>query len=274
MLGGAAFWNATPDEAAEAFSEALDRGVNHLDIAPTYGVAEQVVGPLVPAVRHRLFIGEKTGRTHPDGIRAQLDTTLERLGTDHVDLYQAHGVTDLDDLDGRDGAFEAILAARDEGSCRFVGVTGHDLGAPRAHAEAVRRYDLDTVMFPVYPRLWADEAYRSDAEALLALAAERDLGIMVIKACAARPWGERTPTSDPWYEPVTEPTEVSRGVRFALSTPGVHAFCTPGDLAVTRRALDAAEAYDPLDDDARAGAVADMATEDHIFPLADMARRR
>ena len=50
ILGGAAFWRATPDEAAQSFALALDRGVNHLDIAPSYGAAEDAVGPLVPAV--------------------------------------------------------------------------------------------------------------------------------------------------------------------------------------------------------------------------------
>ena len=133
-------------------------------------------------------------------------------------------------LDERGGAAEAILAARDEGLTRFVGVTGHDLGAPAAHLEALRRYDLDTVMFPVYPAVWADPVYRADAEALLGECAARDAGVMAIKAVARRPWGDQAPFADSWYEPWAEPGTVARGVGFALSTPGVHAFCTPGDL--------------------------------------------
>ena len=272
ILGGAAFVDVTPDVAAERVQLAIDRGVNHLDIAPTYGRAEELVGPLIPALRDQLFIGEKSGRHHPDGVRAQLETTLERFGTDHVDLYQAHGVTDLDDLDGRDRAFEAILRARDEGLTRFVGVTGHDLGAPRAHLEAVRRYDLDTVMFPVYPRVWADPTYRADAEALLDECAARDVGVQVIKAVAHRPWGDRAKTSDPWYEPFTDPAEVARGVRFALSTPGVHAFCTPGDVDVLVTALDAAEANTPMDDDERGSAMGEMLDAPLIFPLREHAK--
>jgi predicted aldo/keto reductase-like oxidoreductase len=251
---------------------AVDRGVNHIDIAPAYGKAEEVVGPLIPGLRDQLFIGEKTGRHHPDGVRAQLETTLERFGTDHVDLYQAHGVTDLDDLDTRDGAFDAIFRARDEGLTRFVGVTGHDLGAPRAHLEAVRRYDLDTVMFPVYPRVWADPAYRADAEGLLDECTSRDVGVQVIKAVAHRPWGDRAKTSDPWYEPFTEPADVARGVRFALSTPGVHAFCTPGDVDVLVTALDAAEAFTPMSDSERDTAIGAMHDAPVIFPLRDHAK--
>ncbi len=95
------------------------------------------------------------------------------------------------------------MAARDEGLCRFVGITGHNLTTPAAQLEALRRYDLDTVMFPVNPRLWADPAYRHDAEALLAEAEARDVGVMAIKAVAARPWGERPHTATTWYEAYT-----------------------------------------------------------------------
>ena len=101
VLGGAAFWACTPEEAEAAFHLALDRGVNHLDIAPSYGQAEVVVGPHVPAVRDRLFVAGKSDRANPDGVRAHLERTLERLGTDHLDLYQLHGVTSLDVLDER-----------------------------------------------------------------------------------------------------------------------------------------------------------------------------
>jgi len=256
ILGGAAFWDATPEQAGEGFSAALDAGVNHLDIAPSYGDAERVVGPLVPPVRDRLFVACKTTRRNPDGVRAQLEESLERLGCDSFDLYQLHAVTDMDELETRVEAAEAILRARDEGLCRFVGVTGHDLGAPAAHAEAVRRWDVDTVMFPVNARMWAEPQYRDDAEALLALAAERDLGVMAIKAAAARPWpdgAERWATT--WYEPHRQQADLERGIRFALSTLGVHAFCTPGDRHLLPRALDVANSYAPLDDGERTRAL-------------------
>lgn len=271
ILGGAAFWGTDEEETEIAFGLALDAGVNHLDIAPAYGAAEQVVGPLVPVVRDRLFVACKTGRKNPDGVRAQLETSLERLGCDAFDLYQIHGVTDLDDLETRRGAAEAILAARDEGLCRWVGITGHDLGAPTAHAEAVRRYDLDTVMFPVNPRFWADADYRHDAEALLELAAERDLGVMAIKAGAARPWGDRERWATTWYEPHADDPELELGIGFALSTPGVTAFCTPGDVAVLRRALRLAAEFEPMDADEREAVSAEMASEPLLSPLVELA---
>ena len=272
ILGGAAFSVASEYDAAAGFRAAIDAGVNHLDIAPSYGHAEQLIGPLLAPVRDRMFVACKTGRHSADGVRAQLEESLTRLQCESFDLYQLHGVTDLEELDRRVDAIGAILRARDEGLTRFVGITGHNLTTPVAQAEAVRRWDLDTVMFPIYPRLWADSAYRRDAEALLELAAARDLGVMVIKAAAARPWTSPDRSSrdaTTWYDPYRSDAEVARGVRFALSTPGVHAFCTPGDLRVLRTALAAAAAVgDPaMTDEERRAAIDATSAEPVIFPI-------
>ncbi len=267
VFGGAAFWDADPDTTAAAFEMAMAAGVNHLDVAPQYGRAEELLGPSIPPVRDRLFVGCKTLRHSAAGVRAQLEESLRLLHCDHVDLYQLHAVTDLDELDARSEAVAAILAARDEGLCRWVGITGHELSAPAAHLEALHRYDLDTVMFPVNPRLWSDPVYRLDAEALLEYATAHDVGVMAIKSVAARPWAGRPRTASTWYEPYTDPKDVRRGVRFALSTPGVHAVCTPGDLGVLALALQAAATAVAMGDDERQAAVASAAGEPDIFPM-------
>ena len=281
ILGGAAFWMATPDEGASGLQRALRRGVNHLDIAPQYGNAEAAVGPAIPAVRDQLFVAAKTLRSNPDGVTAQFDESRRRLGCEVLDLYQAHAVTTIEELDDRGPAIERILQLRAEGACRFAGITGHDLTVPRTHLEALRRYDLDTVMFPIYPRLWADPVYREAAEELLAVCRQRDLGVMIIKATARRPWADRRPLTDvvagdpatadrwatSWYEPQADDAALARGIAFALSTPGVHGFCTPGDVALLPRVLDAADAYAPLSDRARDEAITAMADEQVIFPI-------
>jgi aryl-alcohol dehydrogenase-like predicted oxidoreductase len=265
ILGGAAFSDADPATTESAFLTALEAGVNHLDVAPHYGRAEALLGPLIPAARDRLFVACKTLRHGAAGARAQLEESLTVLRCDRFDLYQLHAVTDLVELDARTGAVEALLAARDEGLCRWVGVTGHGLGAPAAHLEALRRFDLDTVMFPVNPQLWSVPAYRRDAEALLAQAGEHDIGVMAIKALAARPWGDRVPTAATWYEPFTRSDEVAVGVRFALSTPGVHAFCTPGDTVGLTTVLAEADAPAPMGQAERDEAMAAATGEPSIF---------
>ncbi len=269
ILGGAAFWTGTPADAEHGLHLALARGVNHLDIAPQYGDAEALVGPLVPAVRDRLFVAGKTLRANVDGVRAQLDETRRLLGCEVLDLYQAHAVTTVDELDRRSPAIELMLSLRDAGVVSHVGITGHDMTVPGTFLEALRRFDLDTVMFPVYPAVWADPVYRTDATELLDVCAARDLGVMAIKAVARRPWttprSERAPS--PWYEPWTEPAEIERGVGFTLSTPGVHAFCTPGHLPLLPAVLDAADAFQPMDPAAYDDAIASMADVPVIFPI-------
>lgn len=282
VLGGAAFWDtATPEDARPHLEAAVAAGVNHLDIAPQYGAAERVVGPWVPGLRDRLFVAGKTLRANPDGVVAQFDDTRRLLGCEQLDLYQAHGVVDVAALDARSDAIDRIMALRHEGATRFAGITGHDLTAPATFLEALRRWDLDTVMFPVYPRLWADARYRSDAEELLAVCAERDVGVLAIKAVARRPWADGLPLTaklegDPatadrwalsWYEPVGTDAAIARGIGFALSTPGVSAFCTPGDLGLLPRVLAAAEAAAPMSAEDREAAVAAMADEPVIFPI-------
>ena len=270
ILGGAAFAMDSPEEAGALLHEALDAGVNHLDVAPGYESAERAVGPHLKDIRQRLFLACKTAETERDWALRRLDRSLERLQVDKLDLYQAHGVTSLEVLDQRDEAFEVILEARDRGLTKFVGVTGHDLGAPAAHLEAIRRYDLDTVMFPVYPAVLADDDYRADVDALLAECAERDVGVMAIKAVAWRAWGDRTPDALSWYEPHRSDEAIERGVRFALSTPGIHAICTPSDPATARRAISAASRYEPLTSAEHADAIVD-ADRETIFPLVEKA---
>lgn len=267
ILGGAAFWDGDPERAAVGVEAALEAGVNHLDVAPQYGAAQAVLGPLIGPIRDRLFVACKTLRRNAFGVRAQLEESLTLLHCESFDLYQLHAVTDVAELDSRADAFEAVLAARDEGLVRWVGITGHEHTAPAAHREALRRYDLDTVMFPVNPRLWSDREYRRDAEGLLEETGRRDIGVMAIKAAAARPWNSRTPTATTWYEPYSSAHEVSRGVGFALSTPGVHAFCTPGDVDILPVALAAAAAARPWSSEERSEAMAAVSAEPSIFPM-------
>jgi aryl-alcohol dehydrogenase-like predicted oxidoreductase len=282
VLGGAACWAASPDEAGAWLESACERGLNHLDIAPQYGAAEAVVGPHLAARRADLFVAGKTLRANPEGVQDQFDNTRRLLNADVMDLYQAHAVTTLAELDRRSEALERILRLRERGQTRFAGITGHDLTVPVVFLEALRRYDLDTVMFPVYPAVWGVPAYREPAEELLAVCHERDIGVMAIKAVARRPWADgrnlaeatggdgaadaRWATS--WYEPAATDEAIGRGVNFALSTPGVHAFCTPGDIGLLPRVLDAADRYAPLSAEERRSATDAMSSEELIFPMA------
>ncbi len=271
ILGGAVFFKDSPETAEVFFHEAINAGINHLDIAPGYGLAERAVGPHLQKVREKIFVADKTGEIEESWAKKRLEKTLTRLQVDYLDLYQAHGVTSVEELDKRSEAFEVILNAKEQGLTRFIGITGHDLGAPKAHLEAIRRYNVDTVMLPIYPRVWADPVYRADTEKLFAECADRDVGVIAIKAVAWRPWGERQPDAMSWYEPQRTKSEIERGINFALSTPGVDCFCTPSDLNTARLAIESARNFISLTENEHAAVIEEVETDEIIFPLSEHA---
>src|SRR5581483_5139664 len=114
IFGGAALWDASQADADRAIEEIIKAGVNHIDIAPSYGKAEVLVGPWMPRIRQDFFLGCKTlQRTHA-GAWEEFQRSLERLRTDHFDLYQIHSITKMEELDqvlAPGGTLDAILDA-------------------------------------------------------------------------------------------------------------------------------------------------------------------
>lgn len=248
-LGTAAIGKVDQATADRAIQTALDAGVNHVDVAPSYGEAERRLAPWMPRIRDRIFLGCKTRERAREAAKAELGRSLERLGVDRLDLYQLHAVSKLADLDActaAGGALEALVEARREGLVRWLGITGHTHDAPATQLEALRRFDFDTVMFPLNFVLWAIPEYRRDAEALLAACRAREVGVHVIKSVAKDPWGDRPRTHATWYEPFTDPATIDRAVAFVLSQP-ITTLCSVGDVTVLPTVLAAAERYRPLD---------------------------
>lgn len=258
-LGCAAIGRVDQATADRAIQTALDHGVNQIDVAPNYGEAELRLKPWLPQIRDRVFLNCKTRQRTREAAWADLHRSLERLGTDRLDLYQLHAVSKMDILDectAPGGAVEALIEARDQGIVRWIGITGHTHDAPSVHLEALRRIeDFATVMFPLNFVLWSIPEYRRDAEALLAECQRRDVGVHIIKTAAKDPWGDRPRTHSTWYEPFTDPAILDQAVAFNLSLP-VTTLCSTGDVTVLPLFLEAAERYRPLDAAAEANLVA------------------
>lgn len=257
-FGAAALKDADPATAERALELALASGVNQIDVAPRYGKAESLLGPLLPAVRGRVFLGCKTAERTKEAAWAQLNRSLETLRTDRLDLYQLHAVKRLDDLDactGPGGALEALIQAREQGLVRYLGITGHTHDAPATHAEALRRFDFDTVMFPLNFVLYAVPTYRRDYERLLALCKQRDVGIHIIKSVARAPWEDRPREYTTWYRPFDDQPTIDRAVGFVLSQP-VTTLCSAGDVTILPKVLAAAERFRPQSDGEQADLLA------------------
>jgi len=264
ILGGATFSSLSQAEADEGIEMALEHGVNHFDVAPTYGEAELRLGPWVEKMRDKLFLGCKTGKRDRQGAAGELQRSLERLRAESSDLYQLHGMTTRDDLDaavGPGGAIEALLDAREKGLTRHIGITGHSAAIL---LEALRRFDFDTIMFPLNLVLYADEEYRANTKALLAMAAERNAGVMCIKSIAKRSWGAREHSYRTWYEPFDDQGSIDHAVWFVLSQP-VTGIPHASDLRLMRRVICAAGRCKPMSEREQAALVPEASEYESIF---------
>jgi aryl-alcohol dehydrogenase-like predicted oxidoreductase len=248
IFGAAAFWEISQAEADRVMEMVIAAGVNHIDVAPSYGQAEERVGPWMPRERNRFFLGCKTTERTMEGAWEEMQASLKRLQTDHFDLYQLHAVNSFEELDlvtGKEGALEAAVNARQEGLTRFIGITGHGVDAPAIYLEALKRFDFDSILFPLNFVQMADPKYRSDAEALIAECRRKDVGTMVIKTITKGPWKDDAKWASCWYEPFTDTDAIQRAVNFALSYE-VTGLCTVGDIHVLPKVLEACEKITPL----------------------------
>ena len=253
IFGGAAFSKITQEEADRVIEQVIEAGVNHIDIAPSYGQAEERVGPWMPRERQRFFLGCKTQERTKEGAWNELRQSLQRLQTETFDLYQFHAITKMEELDAvtmKGGALEAFVEARERGLFKYIGITGHGVNAPQIYLEALRRFDFDSVLFPLNFVQLANPEYRKYAEELIAQCKAKDVGTMIIKSITRAPWGEHPHTATTWYEPFEKMDDIQRAVNFALSYE-VTGVCTAGDTRVLPLMLKACENFVQLNESER-----------------------
>ena len=250
-FGTAGIGRVSQEVADRAVEQVLEHGVNHIDIAPTYGEAMERMAPWMPKLRDSMFLGAKTRERTRELAGANIESCMSRLGVESFDLFQLHSVGTMEDLDkvtGSGGALEALVELRERGLTRWLGITGHGPDAPRVHLEALRRFDFDTVMFPLNATLYRNAEYREHAEELLSVANQRDVGIHTIKMLARGGWGDRDREHTTWYDPHREQSEIDSALWWLLSQP-MHTAPSVGDVELLPRALDAAQRFSPLSND-------------------------
>ncbi len=236
IYGAAALSDVSQDVADQSIQEALDGGINHVDVAADYGEAELRLGPWMSQIRDRIFLATKTGLRDREPAWQQINDSLRRLQTDRVDLLQLHAIGDLEELDaatGPDGALSAAIRAEEEGLVGAIGITGHGHHAAATHLEALRRHPFATVLTPLNPVLWRDDAYRADYDALVDEVRRQDVGLMTIKTVSRRNWPDgREHSHATWYEPYADQARVTAAVSWVLSHPEVTGIPTAGDVGL------------------------------------------
>ena len=245
LFGGAAFHPTTEQDVADRTLEVLlAHCVNHIDTARSYGRgnSETLIGTWMGNHREKFFLATKTSQRTREGAQEHLATSLGQLQVDQIDLIQMHGLTNEEQWEtamGPNGALEALVAARDRGQVRFIGVTGHGLATPSMHAKSLERFPFDSVLFPYNYVLAQDSEYDEDVQRLLELCSERQVAVQIIKSIARRPWAGGEPDEGPWYEPLEEPADIQLAVDFVFGMGDVF-INTVSDVVLLPHVLDAA----------------------------------
>ena len=239
-FGGIVVMNADPKQAARAVADAVESGVNYFDVAPSYGDAEVKLGPALKPYRKDAFLACKTGRRDRAGAEEELKQSLQRLQTDHLDLYQLHGLTkveaDVEAALGKGGAMEAVLEARKAGIIHHIGFSAH---SPEAALAAMREFDFDSMLYPINFACHFASGFEAEP---IAEAKKRGMGILALKAMARQTWpkdAERNAYPKCWYQPLDDPDLARLALSWSLAQ-GITALLPPGEERLFRLAVDVA----------------------------------
>ena len=243
LLGAAALWSVSQAEADATIELALTYGVNHVDVAASYGDAELRVGSWINRHGKSFFLATKTGERTKAKAREELHRSLERLQVDQVDLLQLHNLVDPQEWEtalGVGGALEAAIEAREEGLVRFIGVTGHGLAVPLMHLRALERFDFDSVLLPYSFLMEQNVTYKENFWKLVHLCRDRNVAVQTIKSLVRSPWGDKAQTRSTWYRPLEDQPDIDLAVHWVLGNEGLF-LNSAGDVHLLPKVLDAAD---------------------------------
>src|SRR5205823_10940657 len=207
-------------------------GVNHIDTAASYGDAELRIAPWLKRNPRSFFVATKTGARRAAEAREELHRSLDRMGVDHVDLWQLHNLADPIDWDtalSPGGVIEAAVEARQQGLIRGIGITGHGLQIAATHRRSLQRFDFDSVLLPYNYITMQNDYYAENFNALLATCQERNVAVQTIKSIAYRPWLGDEHTHSTWYKPLEEQQDIDMAIWWVMSKPGIF-LDTVGDI--------------------------------------------
>jgi aryl-alcohol dehydrogenase-like predicted oxidoreductase len=267
IFGAASLSRVSQADADRTLDVLLQHGINHIDVAASYGDAELRVAPWLKRYPDAFFVATKTGERRKTEAREELHRSLDRLGTDHVDLWQLHNLSDPIQWDralSPGGAIEAAVEAREEGLVRAIGVTGHGIQVPAMHLRSLQRFAFDSVLTPYNFLTVQNRYYAENFAALESACRERQVALQTIKSIAYRPWMEREHTTSTWYQPLTDPADIALAVHWALSRPDIFVI-SAGDIHLLPHVLAAAERMEEPPADEAVQAMVDRLAMEPLF---------
>lgn len=247
LFGAAALKNVDQSVADRTLDVLLEYGVNHIDTAPRYGVAEERIGPWMAAGHRKdFFLATKTGERSYQGAKDELRRSLEKLRVDSVDLIQMHALYHPDEWDvamSEDGALRALVEARDEGLVKYIGVTGHGWTIAAMHKRSLSHFDFDSVLLPLNWVFYENERYRAEFDEILKLCKQKNVAVQTIKSTARGPWASKAENYNTWYEPLDQQQDIDQAVHWVQAFDGVF-LNTVGDVGLLPMVLDAAARFE------------------------------
>lgn len=219
-------------EAVEAFvAEAIDHGVNYFDIAPDYGNAEALMGPVIEKYRKDVIIACKTKERSAEGAKRDLLKSMELLRTDHFEVYQFHAVNSMEDVNeifGPGGAIETFEWAKAEGIIQNIGMSIHNEEAGMA---ALEHFDFDLFLWPLN---WALSLTSKWGNQIEQAAKDGDRGLLAMKVLAHRHWREHeeVTSENSWVRPIDIMNDVNLAIaamKYAIAQGG-HALVPPAEI--------------------------------------------
>ncbi|GHO83334.1 aldo/keto reductase [Dictyobacter formicarum] len=252
LFGAAALGSVTQAEADQTLEVLLKYGVNHIDVAASYGDAELRIAPWMAQHRSDFFVATKTGeRTAPKAME-ELQRSLERMKIDYIDLWQFHNLADPIEWDialSPGGVIDAAIEAKKQGLVRAIGVTGHGLQIAATHRRSLERYDFDSVLLPCNYVTLQNPYYAENFNALVATCKQRNVAVQTIKSIAYKPWLGDEHNRNTWYAPLENQEDIDRAVHWVLGHEGVF-LNTVGDIHLLPKVLDAASRFEKATPDA------------------------
>src|SRR5689334_18161954 len=247
LFGAAALGSVSQADADRTLDVLLEYGVNHIDVAASYGDAELRIAPWLKRYRDQFFVATKTGQRKAADAREELHRSLDRMGIDHIDLWQLHNLADPIEWDialSPGGVIEAAIEAKQQGLIGGIGVTGHGTQIAATHRRSLERFDFDSVLTPYNYITMQNEYYAENFNALVDTCRERDVAVQTIKSIAYKPWMEEEHTRSTWYKPLEDQADIDAAVWWVLARPGIF-LNTVGDIHLLPKVLDAAGRFDP-----------------------------
>ncbi len=267
LFGAAAFGNVTQDDADKTMELLIEYGINHLDTAASYGESELRLGPWMETHRDQFFLATKTGKRTYDEAKAEFENSLKRLRVDSVDLIQLHYLVGEEEWEvamSDNGVLKYLLEAKEQGLCKYIGVTGHDVAIVKMHKKSMERYDFDSVLLPYSYVMMQNPIYAAGFNEVLRMAKERNVAVQTIKSITRRPYHEGERTHNTWYQPLTDQESINKAVHWVLGQEGVF-LNTVGDIAILPMVLEAASTFESRPTDAEMQSVVDQWDMEPLF---------